>query len=60
MAQEPSTTFVAALNTEAGWIGSQTTLLGDRIAPQTTELSQNPNHKNVIVVNYADPCLENQ
>lgn len=45
---------VAALNTEAGWIGSQATLLGDRIAPQTTELSQNPNHKNVIVVNYAD------
>lgn len=45
---------VAALNTEAGWIGSDAFLLGDRIAPQTTELSQNPNHQNVVVVNYAD------
>ncbi|MDP2705535.1 MAG: META domain-containing protein [Patescibacteria group bacterium] len=45
---------VAALNTERGYIGSQGLLLGDRIAPQTTELSQNPSHKNVIVVNYAD------
>lgn len=45
---------VAALNTEAGWIGSHATLLGDRIAPQTTILSQKPDHKNVIVVNYAD------
>lgn len=45
---------VAALNTEDGWVGSQSYLLGDRIAPQTTELSQNPNHKNVIVVNYMD------
>jgi len=45
---------VAALNTENGYVGSEALLLGDRIAPQTTELSQNPNHKNVIVVNYAD------
>lgn len=45
---------VAALNTGDGYIGSQAYLLGDRIAPQTTELSQNPNHQNVIVVNYAD------
>src|SRR3989344_8679846 len=45
---------VAALNTENGYIGSEAILLGDRIAPQTTELSQNPNHQNVIVVNYAD------
>lgn len=44
---------VAALNTEKGFIGSQGLLLGDRIAPQTTEISRNPNHKNVIVVNYA-------
>lgn len=48
---------VAALNTEDGYIGSEAYLLGDRIAPQTTELSQNPNHKNVIVVNYADRAL---
>jgi len=45
---------VAARNNEAGWQGSQGFLLGDRIAPQTTELSQNPNHQNVIVVNYMD------
>lgn len=48
---------IAALNTERGYIGSQALLLGDRIAPQTTELSQNPSHKNVIVVNYADRAL---
>lgn len=45
---------VAALNKEDGYIGSQGLLLGDRIAPQTTEISQNPNHKDVIVVNYMD------
>ncbi len=45
---------VAALNTENGYTGSQGYFLGDRIAPQTTELSQNPRHKNVVVVNYAD------
>jgi hypothetical protein len=45
---------VAALNTEKGYIGSHALLLGDRIAPQTTEESQNPRHKNVFVVTYAD------
>ena len=45
---------VAALNTERGYVGSDGYLLGDRIAPQTTEVSRNPVHKNVIVVNYAD------
>ena len=45
---------VAALNTELGYVGSDGYFLGDRIAPQTTEVSQNPRHKNVIVVNYAD------
>ncbi len=45
---------VAALNREGGWEGSQAFFLGDRIAPQTTEMSQNPDHKNVIVFNYAD------
>lgn len=45
---------VGALNTEKGYIGSDGYLLGDRIAPQTTENSRNPRHKNVIVVNYAD------
>jgi hypothetical protein len=54
---EGSGTFyyaVAALNTKDGYVGSDGYLLGDRIAPQTTELSQNPKQKNVIVVNYAD------
>ncbi len=45
---------VAALNTPAGYVGSDGYLLGDRIAPQTINVSPNPNHKNVIVVNYAD------
>jgi hypothetical protein len=45
---------VAALNTKQGWVGSDGYLLGDRIAPQTIEESQNPRHQNVIVANYAD------
>lgn len=45
---------VAALNTENGYRGSDGYLLGDRIAPQSTTLSSNPRHKNVVVVNYAD------
>lgn len=45
---------VSALNTEHGHIGSDGYLLGDRIAPQTTNLSENPKHKNVVVVNFAD------
>lgn len=49
---------VAALNTINGYVGSDGYLLGDRVAPQTTELSQNPQHKNVVVVNYADRAPE--
>ncbi len=45
---------VAALNTEAGYLGSDGYLLGDRIAPQTTAVSRNPRHENVIVVHYSD------
>jgi hypothetical protein len=45
---------VAALSTRGGYIGSDGYLLGDRIAPQTTEISQNPRHQRVVVVNYAD------
>ena len=41
---------VAALDTEQGYVGSQGLLLGDRIAPQTTEIGAN----NIITVNYAD------
>ena len=33
---------VAALNMPNGYVGSHGLLLGDRIAPQTTEVSQNP------------------
>ena len=46
--------IVAALNTINGYIGSDAVLLGDRIAPQTTEMSQNPSTPNLIVVNYAE------
>lgn len=45
---------VAALNTVDGYVGSDGYLLGDRIAPQTTEVSPNPRHKHVVVFNYAD------
>lgn len=42
---------VAALNTPQGYVGSQALLLGDRIAPQTTEMV---GAGDVVVVNYAD------
>jgi len=42
--------LVAALNKETGYVGSQALLLGDRIAPQTTEVGEGKG----IVVNYAD------
>lgn len=41
---------VAALNTVHGYVGSEALFLGDRIAPQTTEMGKG----NVIVVNYAE------
>lgn len=45
---------VGAVDTGSGYLGSDGYFLGDRIAPQTTEVSQNPRHKNVVVINYAD------
>lgn len=48
---------VAALRTENGYKGSDGYFLGDRIAPQSIEVSQNPRHRNVVVVNYADRDL---
>lgn len=45
---------VSALNKESGWVGSDGYLLGDRIAPQSTTISPNPNQKYVVVFNYAD------
>ena len=49
---------VAALNTEGGYVGSHALFLGDRIAPQTTEIDEGKttngtDRQNVIVVNYA-------
>lgn len=41
---------VVALNKPEGFVGGDATILGDRIAPQTTEI----NAKGFIVVNYAD------
>jgi heat shock protein HslJ len=48
---------VAALNTPLGYLGSEGVLLGDRIAPQSTVMSQDPKTPKVIVVNYADRAL---
>lgn len=48
---------VAALNTSNGYLGSDLVLLGDRIAPQSTNMSTNPSQKNVIVFNYLDRNL---
>lgn len=45
---------VAALNTDRGYVGSDAYLLGDRIAPQSTNMSTNPQHKYVVVFNYAE------
>lgn len=48
---------VAALSTENGYTGSDGYFLGDRIAPQSTNVSPNPKHKHVVVVNYADRAV---
>lgn len=46
--------LVAALQTDRGYVGSEGYFIGDRIAPQTVEVSRNPSHRGVIVVNYAE------
>lgn len=48
---------VAALKTDRGYVGSDGYLLGDRIAPQSTNMSQNPKHKQVVVFNYAERAV---
>ncbi len=48
---------VSALNTPEGFIGSDGFLLGDRIAPQSTNISTDTRHKYVVVFNYADRAL---
>jgi hypothetical protein len=45
---------VAALYKDGYFTGSDGYLLGDRIAPQTTEMSRNPRHKNVVVIDYVE------
>ena len=45
---------VAARNTDEGYVGSDGYLLGDRIAPQSVEVSSHPRHVNVVMFNYAD------
>ncbi len=45
---------VGAVVTENGYVGTDGYLLGDRIAPQSTDESPNPRQKNVVVFNYAD------
>jgi heat shock protein HslJ len=42
--------LVAALNTGSGYVGSEGYFLGDRISPQTTEMSPG----GIVVVNFAD------
>lgn len=49
---------VAALNKEDGYVGSDGYFLGDRIAPQSTDISPNPRHERVVVINYADRLPE--
>lgn len=41
---------VPALNTATGFVGGEALFLGDRIAPQTTEIGKN----DIIIVNYAE------
>ena len=45
---------VAALNTPEGFVGSDGYLLGDRIAPQSTNVSTNSLHKYVVAFNYVE------
>lgn len=49
---------VGAVMTDGGYIGTDGYLLGDRIAPQSTDVSPNPRHKNVVVFNYVDRALD--
>lgn len=48
---------VGAVKTDEGYAGTDGYLLGDRIAPQSTDDSQNPIQKNVVVFNYVDRAV---
>jgi len=45
---------VGAVFTEQGYVGTEGYFLGDRISPQSTDISPNSRHKNVVVFNYLD------
>jgi len=45
--------LVAALDLPEGYVGSEAFLIGDRIAPQITSMSDDPATPEVIVVNFA-------
>ena len=49
---------VGAIKTEDGYDGTDGYLLGDRVAPQTTEVSMNPRHRYVVVFNYAERAVD--
>ena len=49
---------VASVQAEDGYAGSDGYFLGDRIAPQSTDMSPNPRHVRVVVFNYADRLPE--
>lgn len=44
----------AMVSTPTGYVGSDGYLLGDRIAPQSTEISTEGKHSQVVVFNFAD------
>jgi len=45
---------VAAIKTDDGYVGTDGYLLGDRIAPQSTDISSNPRQVDVVVFNYLE------
>jgi len=48
---------VGAVMTPNGYVGTEGYLLGDRIAPQSTNISPNKRQKNVVVFNYVDRAM---
>lgn len=49
---------VGAVATDDGYVGTDGYLLGDRVSPQSTTVSPNPRHRNVVVFNYVDRRLD--
>lgn len=46
--------IVAGLNKTDGYVGSNATFIGDRIAPQNTQISNEKGTEGIITINYAD------